>query len=113
MNDSTGRLRGLRWWWRRAALLAMVAGLAVLMAACGSSPSPSPGAYVACMRKHGVTGAFASPPPTSMPTSLPTSLPTSGRGGRGGGVKIPAKVSAAGKACHSLAPRPGRPSGPG
>ena len=107
MNDSTGRLRGLRWW-RRGAVLAIVAGLAVLMAACGS-PSPSPGAYVACMRKHGVTGAFASPPPTS----LPTSLPTSGRGGRGGGVKIPAKVSAAGKACHSLAPRPGRPSGPG
>ena len=108
MNDGTGRRRGLRpWWWQRAALLAMVAGLALLTAACGgsSSPRPGPGAYAACMRKHGVTGASASPPGMSMPTSGPN--------GRGRGVQIPAKVSAAMQACHSLAPLPGQSSGSG
>lgn len=110
MNDSPGRLRGLRWWWQRAVLLAVVAGLALLTAACGSSssPRPGPGAYSACMRKHDVTGAPAAPPPTSMPTSMP-----SGPNGRGRGVQIPAKAAAAQKACHSLAPHPDQLSGPG
>jgi hypothetical protein len=111
MNDGTGMRRGLRWcWWRRAALLAIVAGLALLTAACGSSssPRPGPGSYSACMRKHGVTGALAAPLPTSMPTFMPTS-----RNGRGRGVRIPAKESAAMQACQSLAPRPGQGSGQG
>jgi len=108
MNDGSGGCGGLVWWWRRrAGVLAIVAGLAVLMAACSSpSPRPSPGAYMACMRKHGVTGAFASPPGMSMPTSLPAP-------GSGTTVKIPAKESAALQACQSLAPPPGRGPGPG
>jgi len=110
MNDGSGGRRGLRRrrWWQRAGLLAMVAGLALLMAACGSGPSPrpGPGAYSACLRKHGVTGVPAVPPPTSLPTSLSTSMPTSSR-------QIPAKAAAAIQACQSLAPRPGRLSGQG
>ena len=101
MNDDTSQSR-----WRelphRAALVAATAGLALLTAACSSSPPrPGPGAYSACMRKHGVTGAFASPPSMSMPTSS--------RNGRGRGVPIPAKVSAAMQACLPLAPKPKLP----
>jgi len=106
MNDGSGGRRGLRRrrWWQRAGLLAMVAGLALLMAACGSGPSPrpGPGAYSACLRKHGVTGVLAAPPPTSLPTSMPTSS-----------RQIPAMAAAAMQACQSLAPRPGRLSGQG
>ena len=106
MIGTKGRTRDERRWWQCAGVLAIVAGLAVLMAACGSpSPRPGPGAYVACMRKHGVTGASASPSGMSMPTSGPN--------GRGRGVQIPAKVSAALQACQSLAPRPGQSSAPG
>ncbi len=110
MIGTKGRTRDKRrWWWQRAGVLAIVVGLAVLMAACSSpSPRPGPGAYVACMRKHGVTGAFASPPGMSRPTSPPSRRTT---------VQIPAKVSAklsaAMQACQSLAPRPGQGSGPG
>ena len=103
MNDDTSqsRWRGLP---HRAALVAAAVGLALLMAACSSSPSrrPGPGAYSACMRKHGVTGTLAA--------SLPTSLPTPSRRTT---VQIPAKVSAAMQACQSLAPRPGQGSGQG
>lgn len=107
MNDDTSqsRWRGLP---HRAALVAAAAGLALLAAACSSSPPrPGPGAYSACMHKHGVTGAFAYPPGMSRPTSMPTSS----RNGRGRGVQIPAKVSAAMQACLRLAPRP-KVSGP-
>lgn len=108
MNDGSGGRGGLVWrWWRRVGVLAIVACLAVLMAACSSpSPRPSTGAYVACMHKHGVTGAFASPPGMSMPTSLPAPS-------RGTTVQIPARESAAMQACQSLAPRPGQGPGPG
>jgi hypothetical protein len=106
MSDGSGGRRGLRrgWWWQRAGWLVIVAGLAVLTAACGSSPSPrpGPGAYSACLRKHGVTGALAAPPPTSLSTSMPTSS-----------RQIPAKAAAAMQACRSLAPQPHRLSGPG
>jgi len=52
------------------------------------------------MRKHGVTGFFRAPLPTS---SRRTS------------IQIPAKTAAAMQACHSLAPHPrlGQLSGPG
>jgi hypothetical protein len=113
MNDGSGGRgrggrRGLRWWRRRAGVLVIVAGLAMLAVGCGSGPSPGRASYSACLRKHGVTGAFTSPPGMSMPTSMPTS-----RNGRGRGVQIPAKVPAAMQACQSLAPRPGQGSGPG
>jgi hypothetical protein len=95
MNDDTSQSRrGLP---RRAALWAAAAGLALLTAACSSSPPPrpSPGAYSACLRKHGVTGAFAAPPPTSLPTSS-SQKP----------VAIPGKDSAAMRACRPLVPQP-------
>lgn len=106
MNDYTSQSRrhGLP---HRAALVAATAGLALLTAACSSSPprpGPGPGAYSACMHRHGVTGAFASPPPTSLPTSAPTFL--KGQKRVANSVPIPAKVSAAMQACLPLAPRP-------
>jgi hypothetical protein len=106
MNDGTGSRRGLRWWWRRAGVLVIVAGLAMLAVGCGSGPSPGRASYSACLRKHGVTGALAAPPGTSSRTSTPTP-------GRGVGVPVPARVSAAMQACLPLAPRPGQSSGPG
>jgi hypothetical protein len=115
MNDGSGGRgsggRGglVRRWRPRAGVLVIVAGLAMLAAGCGSGPSPGRASYSACMRKHGVTGALASPPGMSMPTSMPTSS----RNGRGRGVQIPAKDSAAMRACQSLAPRPGQGPGPG
>jgi hypothetical protein len=96
MNDHTrqGRRRGLP---RRAAILTAAVGLALLPAACGSSSTGrSPQAYSECMRKHGVTGTLAAPPPTALPTAPPTRP----------GVLIPDKVGAAMQACQSLAPRP-------
>jgi hypothetical protein len=117
MNDGSGGRGsggrgGLVWrWWQRAGVLAIVAGLAMLASGCGSGPSPGQGSYSACMRKHGVTGALAAPHRTSLPTSMPTSLPAPTRGAT---VQIPAKVSAAMRACQSLVPRPpGQSSGPG
>jgi hypothetical protein len=104
MNDGTGSRRGLRWWWQRAGLLVIVAGLAMLAAGCGSGPSPGRASYSACLREHGVTGALASPPGTSSRTSMPTSPR---------GVQVPARVSAALQACQSLAPLPGQGSAPG
>jgi hypothetical protein len=93
MNDGRGGRRGLRpRWWQRAGLLAIVARLAGLTAACsGSSPSPrpGPGAYSVCLRQHGVTGFFAAPPPTSFRSH--------------NAVPVPAKAAAAVQACHSLA----------
>lgn len=119
MNDGSGGRgsggRGglVRRWRRRAGVLAIVAGLAVLAAGCGSGPSPSRGSYSACLRQHGVTGsALASLP--GMRTSMPTSMPTPGRGAsRGTTVQVPARVPAALKACMPLAPLPGPGSGPG
>ncbi len=117
MNDGSGGRGsggrgGLVWrWWRRAGVLVIVAGLAVLAVGCGSGPSPGRGSYSACMRKHGVTGAALA--------SLPgmrsrTSMPASGRGtSRGTTVQVPARVSAALRACMPLAPLPGPGSGPG
>ena len=112
MNDGSGGRGGLVWrWWRRAGVLAIVAGLAVLAVGCGSGPSPGRGSYSACMRKHGVTGAALA----SLPgMSSRTSMPTSSRGtSRGTTVQVPARVSAALQACMPLAPLPGPGSGPG
>jgi hypothetical protein len=102
MNDGTGRRCGLRWWWQRAGLLAIVAGLALPTAACGSRPSPrpGPGAYSGCLRKHGVTGAFASPPGMHLRTSMPTASQSA--------IPVPSKVAAAMQACQSLAQGPGQ-----
>jgi hypothetical protein len=109
MNDGSGGRGGLVWrWWRRAGVLAIVAGLAVLAVGCGSGPSPGRGSYSACMRKHGVTGAaLASLPGMSSRTSMPASSRGTSRG------TIPARVSAALQACMPLAPLPGPGSGPG
>jgi len=113
MNDgSRGRGGLVRRCWRRAGVLAIAAGLAVLAVGCGSGPSRSWASYSACMRKHGVTGALASPPGTS---SRP-SMPTPSRGAQVPakvGIPIPARVQAAMQACLPLAPLPGQSSGPG
>jgi hypothetical protein len=103
MNDGNGGRDGLvRRCWQRAGVLVIVAGLAMLAAGCGSAPSPSRASYLACLRNHGVTGAArASVPGLSSRTSWPTSTPT-----RGEGVPVPARVSAAMRACQSLI-RPG------
>jgi hypothetical protein len=119
MNDGSGGRgsggRGglVRRWRRRAGVLAIVAGLAVLAAGCSSGPSPSRASYSACLRKHGVTGsALASLP--GIRTSMPTSMPTPGRGATvRQGHQVPARVSAALQACLPLAPPPGQGSGPG
>jgi hypothetical protein len=115
MNDGSGRRgsgrRGglVRRWRRRAGVLAIVAGLAVLAAGCSSGPSRSRASYSACLRQHGVTGsALASLP------GMRTSMPTPGRGATvQQGHQVPARVSAALKACLPLAPPPGQGSAPG
>jgi hypothetical protein len=107
MNDGSGGRGGLvRRWRRRAGVLIIVTGLAVLAVGCGSSPSPSWGSYSACMRKHGVTGALAGPRHSSSPASVPTP-------GSGKAVPASGRVSAALQACMSLAPLPGQSSAPG
>jgi hypothetical protein len=115
MNDGSGGRgsggRGglVRRWRRRAGVLVIVAGLAMLAAGCSSGPSPSRASYTACLRQHGVTGAaLASVPGMSSRTSSPTSMPTPGSG-----RQVPARVSAAMQACQSLAPAPGQSPGPG
>ena len=119
MNDGSGGRgsggRGELVWrcWRRAGVLVIVVGLAVLAAGCGSAPSRGWGSYSACMRKHGVTGALAArpQPPSSF---LHPSSPTPGPGATvHQGHQIPARVSAALQACLPLAPPPGQSSGPG
>lgn len=102
MNDGSGGRGGLVWrLWQRAGVLVIVVGLAMLASGCGSGPSPGRDSYEACLRKHGVAGALAAAQRTSLP-------------GPGESVQVPAKVSAAMKACQSLVPRPpGRSSGPG
>jgi hypothetical protein len=110
-NGSGGHGSGglVRRCWQRAGVLVIVAGLAMLAAGCSSAPSPSRASYTACLRNHGVTGAaLASLPGSSLPTSMPTPSP-----GRGRGVQVPARVSAAMQACQSLAPTPGQNSAPG
>jgi hypothetical protein len=112
-QGSGGRGGLVRRCWQRAGVLAIVAGLAMLAAGCGSGPSRSLGSYSACMRQHGVTGALADrpQPPSSF---LHSSLSTPGRGATvHQGQQIPARVSAALQACLPLAPPPGQGSAPG
>jgi hypothetical protein len=108
MNDGSGGRGGLVWrCWQRAGVLVIVAGLAMLAVGCSSGPSRGRGSYLACLRKHGVTGpALASLPGMPSRTSMPAPS-------RGHGVQAPARVSAALQACLPLAPLPGQSPGPG
>jgi len=137
MNDAaSGRRRHRRLWWSRSGLLAIVAGIALMAAACSSSPSTAgdPGhapatagpasspsstgkttsdqkqlAYSRCMRSHGIPGV-----PTSMPSAEPGAQPspTSANWQSGGSASTsgPAPGSprwlAAQQACRSLMPVP-------
>jgi hypothetical protein len=137
MNDATSGRRRQRWlWWPRAGLLAIVAGIALMAAACSSSPSTAgdPGkapatvgptsspsstgkttsdqkqlAYSRCMRSHGVPGV-----PTSMPSVEPGAQPSptsaNWQAAAPASASGPAPGSpqwqAAQQACRSLMPAP-------
>jgi len=135
MNDGTfGRRRLSRMWWPRTGLLAIVAGIALMAAACSSSPSaaghsvrapatagssssPPAGkttsnqkqlAYSQCMRSHGVPGV-----PTSMPSAVPGSEPSptsanwqAGPASAGGPAQGSPQWQAAQQACRPLLPAP-------
>jgi hypothetical protein len=116
MNKTTGgRRRQYRARPRRAGVLAVMAGLVLLTAACGGSPSssgspsstgspptaggsassPSALAFSRCMRSHGVRN-FPDPPPSfngKFPGSSPQQLGVS-----------ESRIRAAGSACHNLLP---------
>lgn len=109
MNDDAFRRRGpRRGGWRGAGLTAIAAGLALLTAACGSGASSGPASPAACMRAHGVTGAFAVP--TGIRTSMPV-LPA--LGGQRKAMPVPSKAAAAMRACQSQAARSGHAGSPG
>jgi len=134
MNDGTsGRRRLRRMWWPRTGLPAVVAGIALMAAACSSpsavshsvrapatagSSSPHPAgkttgeqkqlAYSQCMRSHGVPGV-----PTSMPSAVPGSEPSpssanwqAGSAGAGGPAQGSPQWQAAQQACRPLMPAP-------
>jgi hypothetical protein len=125
MNDNSNRY-GAR---RRAAVLAVTAGVALLTAACASSPpsgsadSPATGrpstsiaqedTYAHCLTSHGVTGVTVGSGGTMTIDNGTGQMTLNGNGGISGPVlsHLSPAMQAAVNACKSLAPGGPRPSG--
>jgi hypothetical protein len=130
MNDGTSGRRRQRWmWWPRAGLLAIVAGIALMAAACSSSPSTAgdPGKAPATVgpTSSATVGSGSSPSSTSKTTSdqkqlaysrcmrshgvpgVPTSMPSVEPGSEPSPSS--ANWQSAGSAGTSSGPAPGSP----
>jgi hypothetical protein len=111
MNDDTGGNRSWRLAWPRlAGLLAVTAGIALLVAACGGSSSDPPAggsttyakalAYSQCMRAHGV-------PDFPDPGSNGSIVLHGSRNGNGPSLNSP-QMQSADKTCRHLLPNGGQ-----